>query len=338
MGLKHSEVIAKLLKLQAIDYDRCTAEINSLIKNTTDLTVGVSHLDDNLNTLNAKLISLLSEYKPALNNFEQKLKGVLAGSVDDYLKLSEETWQQNVEKMTFEEHKDWSKKWPPVSEEREEFIQFCTTYCTWQLPGMIYGAKMNTGLLNAASGTDPMYLVEKFPQYIDVHKQILSPEQIRKIRVYNADDLNLLPKNIIGVIVVYNEFPFLPWDMIKSLMYKFNELLSPGGHLIFNYNNCNTHKGFIQFENKLMTYTTPDMFLSFGKTLGLEPVRQYNSATQAFSYMSLQKAGSKKLVKKHASLGYIRQQPTVTGPGNPEEMKLKHQQRIELIRKLASPK
>ena len=341
MGLKHSEIMDKLLKLQGIDYALSTQGINDLLKTTTNLTAGVSYLDsDNLNTIIAELTEKLSEYKIAISSFETRLRAVLNNSVDDYLKDSENIWSENIEKMTFEENKEWSKMWPPVLEEYDNFLQFCATLCTWQLPGLILGAKDRPDITKTVSGTDPMYMVEQYPQYFDEHKKRITPEQARKIRFYRMDELSLLPKNSIGIIVVYNEFPFLPWSVTTTILHLLTQLLSPGGTIVFNYNNCMTYKGFLQFEKRLMVYTTPEMFKNQCKKFGLTCTHNYVSPIQAFSYMAFQKEGDKNLSKRHASLGYIRQHKTLEflGIEKQQEQAIKHEQRIEYIRRIMSSK
>jgi hypothetical protein len=60
-------------------------------------------------------------------------------------------------------------------------------------------------------------------------------------------------------------------------------------------------------------------------------VEKYNSTRETFSMLTFKKEGSKNLIKKYPSVGYIYQQPTFS---NQKE----HEQKIDTVKKVIKAK
>jgi hypothetical protein len=332
MGLKLSDILKKSLELEKIDFASVIGKVNNYVTDVesslNDLTY-VSTAEQK--ELAEQIKHLLQQYQDNNLAISKNLKRIVYNDAEQYINAGEDIWKKNSEQMLFHEHLEWIKLFPPNKDEFTSFSSKIFNYSNWQYPGLVYGAK-NTDLLNAIKHCEPMYIMENFKEYFSLQKEKFHPDFIRKLKFYHLNDINLLPKNDIGLIVAFNEFPFLPWYSIQIILHKFIERLMPGGILIFNYNNCATVRGFKMFEDQMMTYSTPHMYINFLTHQNLVLLEHFVSDKETFSYMIFQKDGNRKLIKKYPSVGFIKEQPSF------KTHDLHHKKRIELIRKIVSGK
>lgn len=331
MGTKLSKILDSLHKLQNIDCDSHSRETDNFISKINNALNGLSVINhSDLKSCENKLKNALEEYLTVVRQFEGKLNFTVYSNKKDYIKQSEIIYKENIEKMLFEEELIWAKNWPPKSVELENFHNNIINYCNWQYGGLIIGAK-DSPVLESVVATEPFYMIERFDGYLNLLKERFHPDFIRKVKYYLVEDIKKLPNNSLGLIVVFNEFNFIPWNITANLLNELSKKLIAGGKLIFNYNNCNTLKGFTNFENSYMVYTTPDMFDNALKNYQLSCIQKYDSDLEAFSFLIYQKAGQKQLIKKYPSVGFIKQQPTLL-------KKELHEKRLEKVRKLVNLK
>lgn len=331
MGAKFSKILDSLIKIQSLDLPSSSRDLQNFISNVDkyvrDLHV-VNH--DNLNKAKINLLHALQEYSGIFEETKKKLEDTIYSSKKEYLNQSEEIYKQNIEQMLFEEELEWAKLWPPSKDDFNYFYHAINNYTNWQYGGLIVGAK-NSNIMNAVTGTEPFYMMEKFPDYSSLLAKKLHPDFMRKIKFYQLENIKKLPDNSMGIIVVFNEFNFLPWSITPHILNTLAKKLISGGTLIFNYNNCNTVRGFINFENNQMVYSTPQMYEQFLKNLNLSCIERYDSLSESFSFLVFKKDGSKKLIKSYPSVGFIKEQPTLSNPAA-------HQKRIAKIRNLVKSK
>jgi hypothetical protein len=331
MGIKLSEVLDRLKKIQNLNFEESISNLDSFIQtvsqNANDLPFINKH---ELLLIEKNLQESIEQYKNTVKNLEEKLKTTVFSNQKEYLESSKNIWKTNSEKMLFSEHLEWSKLWPPSSIELENFTDQIKRFINWQYAGLVVGSK-NSDVIKSLTGTEPLFVVELFTNYFKLQKEKFHPDFIRKIRFYDLNDINQLPNNSFGIIVIYNEFTFLPWDLVSNILHHISNKLIPGGTLIFNYNNCETVKGFIQFENQSMTFSTTSMYIDFLSKYNINCVKKYDSNIETFSFLIFQKEGHKKLIKKYPSVGFIQQQLTFSNQAL-------HDQKIDTVKKVIKAK
>lgn len=325
MGLKLSESLIALKKLQEIDFSE---SINGLKDRMSDVNAAISNMQavnkEELTQLQSLLERTIDDYCTATKKIENKLDSYLYSNQSEYIRVSQDIWQENLEKMKFNEHLSWSSFWPPGKEEFKKFCDQIGLHTNWQFPGLIYGAK-NSDIIKRLTGTEPFYILEQHREYFNLQKKKFHPDYVRKMRFYRLNDLHLLPNDAIGLMVIYNEFPFLPWDITAEMLHMLISKLRDGGTIIFNYNDCTTVRGFKEFENRSMTYSTPEMFEVLFKNYDIPCYKKYVSDMEPFSYLIFKKDKTKKLIKKYPSVGFIQQQSTFFHADQ-------HKNRIDYIR------
>lgn len=331
MGTKLSKILDSLMKIQNLDFESSCKELHSFVSSVDDCVNGLQLVNHSkLKEVKNNLYKALQEYSHAIDEIEKKLEHTISSNKKEYLKQSEEIYRQNIEKMLFEEELEWAKLWPPTKEDFKYFYHVIVNHTNWQYGGVIIGSK-NSTIINAIIGVEPFYIIEKFQNYFSLLAEKFHPDFMRKIKFYQHENIKQLPDNSMGIIVVINEFNFLPWNATTHVLNTLTKKLIPGGILVFNYNNCNTLKGFINFENNQMVYTTTEMYEEVLKNLNLRCIERHDSTSESFSFLVFKKDGSKRLIKGYPSVGFIKEQPTLLNP-------TEHQKRIAMIRDLVKRK
>lgn len=330
MAVSYTKLLEQLIKLQNVDFTQTTNGLRDLLATVYNVSNNTQLLTSELSMAEAKVLGALADYENVINNLGTKLTAEFDSKTKDFIAMSEENWRENISQMTFEESFNWAPCWPPTGEEYDYFVTFVSVYSNWRHPSLILGAKHRRELIEAAMGSDPVYVVEHYSEYFDYQKTLFPVDMAKKFRFYGSHDLAFLPKQAIGLICVYNEFPFLPWKSTFQYITELAEKLSPGGHFIFNFNDCTTVKGMESFEKKLMTYTTPAMFEKVCNSVGMHLCKLYRSNSENFSFMVFEKPGEKNKTKANPSLGYVKMQ-------DPRMFAIEEKQRrIEFIRNIIS--
>lgn len=329
MNSKLSTLLSKFKSLEnvenVINLNNVEEYVSAINTQIDDLSIVDNH---ELKQAEANLLKSVEEYRSSIANIKQNLNNTYFSNSKEYQNISDSIWRDNSEKMTFNEHLHWTPLWPPSVEEQEKLIVQIKRYANWQIPGLIYGAK-DTDLITALNGVNPIYIVDNYKEYADLQKSKFDPAVARRMRFYHLDNVTSLPNNAIGLIVIYNELPFLPWSMSNALLKILSRKLRPGGVIIFNYNDCNTVKGLKYFEDRNMVFTTFEMFDNLLTSTDLSFVEKYNSAFGDFSYLIYTKNGEQPLVKKYPMVGLVKSQTTLI---NPEGHYQKMQQIYKLVR------
>lgn len=325
MALKPSEILSNLNAIEIVQRNKPFESSSDFIKTVDHYLSEVDQIDKaELSTVKSNLLTAIEDYKTHLQKIKDDLKRDLFSYNEYYQKRSEAMWESNSEHMTFDEHYNWSKLWQPTEKNFDLFLNVSQRLALWDIPGVIIGAK-DTKLFRAIDFVGPFYSVERYDQYFDFQKESYHLSAARRILWYNWNDVDKLPNNAIGAIIIYNEIPFMPFSMSSKLLKTLASKLYDGGNLLFNYNDCLTPEGFESFENESMMFTTSEMF---DNLLGpeLKQVEKYNAKNESFSFLLYQKNGITPRIKKMSPVGIIRNQPTLTTPG--------HSERLEEIRKL----
>lgn len=330
MGVKLSEIFERYEKIKSLDSHLPKEKLLTYIVDFNQQLENLKFIEfQELKSLEKELLSKLDAYLELNLKIQNKLKNTVDSNQKEYLETNKKIWHTNLEKMTFSEHLVWEKMWPPSEIEFKHFSNQIKQHVNWQYPGLIFGAK-NTDMIKSLIGLEPMYVVERFSEYFNLQKEKFHQDFARKIRFYDFNNMDTLPQNAIGIIVVYNEFNFLPWNYITYALDPLAKSLKPGGILIFTFNNCDTARGFKEFENWNMTYTNSKMFEKFLSRYDIYAIENYTSPRETFSFMTFKKNGNNPLIKKSPNVGFVKQQPTFNTP--------KHQIRLESIRKLIDTK
>lgn len=318
-----SEILSRLNHLKRIDLtplDKLGPVFDEVAKTYVDVKFTNKY---NITTSAKSVKDALANYRNEVESLKAILEKTIYSGHNEFIAQGEKIWAEQYNIMSFEENLEWIGQWPPNGADYEKFSELVNQHCNWQQPALIFGAN-KTNIMQTMVGADPLYSVERYPEYHTLQKESFHVDYHRKIKCYVPDEMKLLPRDAFSVAAVYNQFPFLPWKRVTNYINQLTETLAPGGMLIFNYNNCRLTKGFQYFEQQSMTYTVPEMYYEYCQSLGLELQEDFVSPNLDFAFMTFTKPGSIDLVKKYPAVGMISQQPTLNNP-------LEHKQRLKKL-------
>lgn len=165
-------------------------------------------------------------------------------------------------------------------------------YTNWDIPALEIGPGTGMWTRYLIDG-DPLYLVEKHSEFLDLTKQKFNEEYQRRLRCYTTDRTNLdfLPQQQIGFAFAWNVFEFMPYEVIKEYLISVFDVLHPGASFLFSYNNCELVGSCQLVEASYRCYMTEERMriLAYGLGYDIDFAKNYDSKT---SYMVISKPGS----------------------------------------------
>lgn len=141
----------------------------------------------------------------------------------------------------------------------DTFIKRVGSYVNWQFPGLEI-RPAHGHLTKHLVGCDPLYLVDTSEELLEPSKSLFSPQYNQRLRHYvvNEDDtpiLRELPHKQFGLVVAADFFQYRSIEMLERYAKEVFDLLRPGGHFVFAYNNCDLPNCVDLADNMFYCYT-----------------------------------------------------------------------------------
>lgn len=175
----------------------------------------------------------------------------------------------------------------------QEFIKVLKreigNYSDWRWAGIELNPS-NGFLTRSFVACDPLYLYTG---------NVIDKEEVQskfnkffgEKRIMFNDSLLHLPQSQLGLAVAVNSYEFWPIDPIKTEMQKVYNLLSPGGHFIFTYNDCEQLSSLDLCANDYRAYNTKTLMTNLVQMFGFKIIKQADVCNGAHSYMVVKKPG-----------------------------------------------
>jgi len=163
-------------------------------------------------------------------------------------------------------------------------------YSDWRYAGIELNP--STGVMTKSMlACDPLYLYTGNVTDTDAIRSKFNNFFAEK-RLMFYDDLDKLPQGQLGLAASINCYEFWPLDPIKDEMRKVYNILKPGGHFIFTYNDCELEASldFLAGNQAYRAYNTQSLMKSMTQMLGFDIVKE-QCYKQAHSWMVVKKPG-----------------------------------------------
>ena len=278
--------------IEAIDVDDFKSDvsvvegsINDMVHDLTELQANIEHLRSHT----AEVMNVLAS-------------GPLSESYDMY--DERKNWF-NKEKAAETRENDQFKDF---DEYIHRFDTFVSKFASWKYP-TLYIRPNSTHFFDSLKASDTLYVMEQC-DITDWLKENLSEQYYKRSVRFKLIDENKdtfiahqLPSEQMGLIVMENFLTFKPLEIIRQYLNESMELLKPGGHLMFTYNNCDLPSGARNFENGMYCYTPGRMLRLICEASGFEVVD--DTASDRVSWFVLKKPGELTSLKGGKCLGQI---------------------------------
>lgn len=251
--MKLSDLLEVKSRLKAVDMTSHAQCDQDLLENLRSVAADSPPVDPNL--LQSVETAMLSKASVA-NDAYSYLRNYIDRSILDlypaYTKQSE-TWVSYLDKYDYDRWTDFYKE---VYSADDGFIAHSAhrigRLSNWQFPAAMYCAPIEQ--LADLFGFYPVYLIDKWRDASINIEGVYPAAQARKIRFYDFDRLKDFPMHSLGLVASRNHFTHCSEkQLITELTWMVNACL-PGGHIVFNFNDCEYAKCARLFETTTRSF------------------------------------------------------------------------------------
>lgn len=191
-----------------------------------------------------------------------------------------------------------------MAELDDQMKVFTDNNSAWQYPILLWQMD-GYDRLETAFGYYPIYVVDRWLDTSVRIRQRVTPQQERKIRIYDLDRLIHVPTECMGMVISKNHFTHCSDHVIKRELQYLAKALSPGGRLGFNYNDCEVSGCASMFENGMRSYQEGSEMKQFLRDQGLEVIKHQYLDHPKTVWVEAVKPGALTSIKKSEPLGII---------------------------------
>jgi SAM-dependent methyltransferase len=182
------------------------------------------------------------------------------------------------------------------------------SYCSWSYPSLVLFPRGGNQLMQTIVASDPLYIVYRSIDDIITVIEDFSDEYKSRIRLYS--NLEKLPQNQFGFVLLWNWLNYLSIDKFEDHFQQIYNLLKPGGSCMFSYNNCDLPDAAERAVKSDASYANIRLVKRLVERIGFKVIKSNDLATgddlfTYISWMEIQKPGTLTTVKAHQALGEI---------------------------------
>ncbi len=183
----------------------------------------------------------------------------------------------------------------------------------WHYPALQLGCRPHSKILTSELvSNDPLYLCDFDSAYVDNVADQFNDIYSKRIRRYviQNHDLSILPQNQFGFVFSWLWFNYTSMNSLYQYLDKVLNLLRPGGHFLFSYNNCDILDSCLLAERSGMSYMSKrkitEVCLNYGYEI-VEFVDLPNNDREVpwISWAEIKKPGELTTVKLSQVMGAI---------------------------------
>jgi len=269
------------------DLDPVIYAVNTHAVQVADIAAGINDSRAQVDLAITQVLSGISQLKQELQAMVEKIEPkYLADSYNLYeTGLRQDRDQQLISRrLRF-----------PEETERYLVARMCR-HTDWHYPGAIIRPGHETWIQNLVA-LDPLYILDIDIEMLYPGLSHFPPEyQDRLRRCVIAEHkenamLEMLPKNQLGYMLVYNYFNFRPLEIIRGMLSEIYQCLRPGGTVAFTFNNCDKAGAVELVEKCYSCYTPGRLVLASAELLGYSVEHVYE-INEAVTWVELSKPGT----------------------------------------------
>jgi SAM-dependent methyltransferase len=160
---------------------------------------------------------------------------------------------------------------------------------------------------------DPLYLADKNYELLKPCQSGYHEVYRRRLREYVIDDsqegflTHQLPLSQFGLVFAWNYFELRTQDVLTKYVCEIAQLLRPGGHFVFTYNNCDHENGIRLIDHHSGTYMDRATIKKIADQYGLQ-ISNYHGHSNV-AWIELKRPGEIASLRGGQSLAKIVAEP-----------------------------
>lgn len=288
---------------------------------TDDVVASIQRLRDQITNTQFQVESMAPEYQEHINYLVQYYNDLIAQAEMPAAKNQAEI--KSIEaRITELSHKLYSDSYDleehdggfdnvknnrtlTFDDEIRSIIESRTNlYCRWEYPTLEIGCR-DGEWTQRLTASDPLYIMDKYPEFLKITDQQFPPEYQRRLRKYALDySFAQLPKNQFAFVFSWNHFNYISLDTLTQALKNLKDVLRPGGVFMFSFNDGDTPAGAGLAENFGQTYVPKSILIPTALSMGYELLNEGHNGVN-ISWLELRKPGTLRTVKAHQVMGKI---------------------------------
>lgn len=311
--MKLSELVAYRDKLRKHDintFNSMNTQIFDLLQAEIEdpgyLNLFTDHRND--------IMRSIDKFKADHLDYDHKLTQQIHEQEKEYLVESEERFKLNAPKETYHSKRDRTLD---ISEDTYDYLKSrLDKYTSWDQTGLQI-CPSHGNLTSELVSLDPLYLIDYYEPLLKVVRDQFSLQYSNRLRSYtfpqfdlNAKMFSRLPQEQFGFIFAYNFIDNMPINYIQKMLRECFELLKPGGHMIFTFNDCDLPHNIDLAERGYKYYTPGRLVKHYLENTGFTVLKQFRE-TYGMAWFEVEKPGKLDSIKGGQVLAQLKQKNKV---------------------------
>ena len=175
-------------------------------------------------------------------------------------------------------------------------------YIAWEQTGLQI-CPSHGDLTDDLVSLDPLYLIDFSDILLKPVKEQFNKQYQNRLRTYTFPKFNQgkkqfskLPQGQFGFILAYNYFDNLSLNGMQKVMKECFELLKPGGHMMFTFNDCDLPHNIDLVERGYKYYTPGRLVKHYVENTGFTVIKQFRE-TYGMAWFEIEKPGQLTSIK-----------------------------------------
>jgi len=269
--------------------DLSAESLDTLVNKLKSLDINEDY--QKINDIRENIINSICDLETELFNYKEKILKHVKDSEPEYFRQSYDIYSE-MHNDTPDYILDRENKL--TVDNTKDFQDRINLYSSWKHAGLYIRPGKNQ-YIDYMTSCDPLYIADEHLDLLDPVKRLWNKEYQSRLRykIISDDSEQIfrdLPKNQIGFVVATNFFDYKPFEVIKKYLIEFQQLLKPGGVVIFTYNNCDMPGPIRNVENMFNCYTPGRLLKDF--IIGLDYELLYSvESPSGLNWVEIKKPG-----------------------------------------------
>lgn len=305
--MKLSELVAYRDKLRKHDINTFSSMNNQIfdllqaeIEDPEYLALFTDHRNE--------IMRSVDKFKSDHLDYDHKLTQRIHEEEKEYLIESEERFDLYYSKENARHKADRTLEIQPDT--YEYLRNRIESYTTWDQAGLQI-CPSHGNLTDELVSLDPLYLIDFNDSLIKPVRDQFNPQYSNRLRSYTFPKFNKdqdmfarLPQGQFGFVLAYNYFDNMSMQYIQKILKQCFDLLKPGGHMIFTFNDCDLPHNINLVEGGFKYYTPGRLVKHYLENTGFTVLKQFRE-TYGMAWFEVEKPGKLESIKGSQVLATI---------------------------------
>ena len=299
-----SQILSAKEELSRLDPTRTETIEDRLISRLTDIQSKIDFRNPEMDTLLSLVKTKREMLLSMLDDLESRCERYSTSWHESCRKHSM-ILTDMVNRSTYEELLEYHRKMYHYNSEFDDHITaLLGSHSDWRGSVLLY-RMYDPMMLQKFISFYPMYVLDLYREHAQTLRDCFNPTQMRKVRFYDLDHLDQMPKQNMKLIVTYNHFTHCDHDKIIRDLTMLKSLLSPGGTICFNFTDSETAVGASAFESNMRSFVLGSEIRKIAYKLELDVAKWTRLSTVNDTFVELQSKGKWTSIKRAETLGKI---------------------------------